>query len=299
MTPTTTYDKAYLESLIQDEICEDANLEYKGANALGRDDSTKNEITKDISSFANAGGGRLIYGIAEHNEKERRHIPQKIEPVDATKISGEWLDQICGLVQPRIAGLRIFSIIVGPKPSDVCYVVEIPMGDTAHQARDRKYYRRRNFIAEPMEDYEIREAMNRKVHPRLDASMSLSEGQAFDGLQMAVRLRNLGNAVAQHFAIRVEIPMVIKGIQVRPSVPDVLLQRQEHNSWWECRFSNLDNSPLFVDDSRIFPIRLDRIDRLSPPPTASTNAIGITAYADSAFPIRVTKDIESVWKMWG
>jgi hypothetical protein len=37
----------------------------------------------------------------------------------------------------------------------------IPPSNTAHQALDKKYYRRFNFAAEPMHDYEIRDVMKR------------------------------------------------------------------------------------------------------------------------------------------
>jgi hypothetical protein len=49
----------------------------------------------------------------------------------------------------------------------VVYVLEIPKGATAHQADDRKYYRRHNFTIEAMYDYEIRDVMERQKVPQI------------------------------------------------------------------------------------------------------------------------------------
>ena len=54
--------------------------------------------------------------------------------------------------------------------SKVVYILAIPPGFTAHQAYDNKYYRRRNFIASPMEHYEVRELLMRESSPKLELS---------------------------------------------------------------------------------------------------------------------------------
>jgi|ERR1022692_755884 predicted HTH transcriptional regulator len=125
--PTTRAD---LQSLIDSRIEENWSLEYKAAGALNRENPRlRDEMTKDISAFANAAGGTLIYGIKEFNEAEKRHLPSVITPINAMEYSREWLDQMVGQIQPRIDGLRINPLHVGPSDSDFCYVVVVPPGD--------------------------------------------------------------------------------------------------------------------------------------------------------------------------
>ena len=167
------YTKAYLERLISDGIEENGQLEYKAAASLARDEAKTVEMSKDISAFANAAGGVLIYGIAEFKEKTQRHLPERLDPVNQNEFSREWMDQKLSLIRPRIDGLKIVPVHVGPAASGYCYVVEVPPGDTAHQARDHRYYRRRNFESSPMEDYEVREVMNRRKHPAISSSFRI------------------------------------------------------------------------------------------------------------------------------
>lgn len=67
---------ADIQSLINNGIGESLNLEYKGAGALKKDDTTKAKITKSISAFANSNGGVLIYGI--HEEEQHGKIIRNI-----------------------------------------------------------------------------------------------------------------------------------------------------------------------------------------------------------------------------
>jgi|SRR5882672_3468403 len=107
--------------------------------------NTWNDITKDVSAFTNSDGGRIIYGMNEYVQQDKQHLPEKIDPIDSRAFAREWLDQIIGQVSPRIDGLKIVPVRVGPQDWDTCYVVDIPKSETANQARDLRYYRRYNF----------------------------------------------------------------------------------------------------------------------------------------------------------
>ena len=76
------FTKDYLSRLVADEVEESSILEYKAPESIGRSDGKKREITKDISALANAAGGILIYGIREHADSSRRHLPEALGPVD-------------------------------------------------------------------------------------------------------------------------------------------------------------------------------------------------------------------------
>jgi len=158
------FDCNYLLQLIANRIEENPELEYKAAGALQRDDKKVMEITKDVSSFANSNGGVLIYGIAEDQNDKR--FPSQIDPIDCKAITKEWLEQIMNSkIRPRIQGLKIHIVALPEDERQVVYILEIPKGDTAHQADDKKYYRRHNFMVEPLYDHEIRDIMNRQKAP--------------------------------------------------------------------------------------------------------------------------------------
>lgn len=152
-----------VKSFIENKIEENLNLDYKASGSLQRNDKKTNEISKDVSAFANSDGGTIIYGIKE--DQINRHLPDSIDPINRKEISKEWLDQIIqSKIRPRIDGIVIHSITVKEGFDQVVYAVEIPKSNTAHQANDKKYYKRFNFNSEPMYDYEIRDILNRSKH---------------------------------------------------------------------------------------------------------------------------------------
>ena len=146
MDPQTEAD---LAQLIKDEIEESLTLDYKAADALGKSDAKKTEITKDVSAMANSAGGILIYGIREHRDPARKHIPEAIDPVNRNDFPKEWLEHIINNIRPRLDGVRIVPINLNTSVSHVVYVVEIPQSDTAHQAFDYRYHKRFNFESVP------------------------------------------------------------------------------------------------------------------------------------------------------
>lgn len=158
------FDIDYLKQLIANGIEENAELEYKSGAALQRDDKKITETTKDVSAFANSNGGVLIYGISE--DRTNRHLPGNIDPVDRKAITKEWLEQILNArIRPRILGIKIHVVTIAD--DQVVYILEIPKGETAHQANDKLYYRRHNFHVESMFDSEIRDVMGRQKAPQI------------------------------------------------------------------------------------------------------------------------------------
>lgn len=158
------FDIDYLNQLIANGIEENAELEYKAAAALQLDDKRITEATKDVSAFANSNGGILIYGIREN--QTAKHLPGSIDPVDRKATSKERLEHILNArIRPRIHNIKIHVVTIADE--QVVYVLEIPKGETAHQADDRKYYRRHNFTVEAMYDAEIRDVMGRQKTPQI------------------------------------------------------------------------------------------------------------------------------------
>ena len=104
------WTEAKLNNFITSGIEESLTLEYKSAEALDRSEYKKKEITKDVSAMANSAGGILIYGIAEFSAENKRHLPEKITPVNRNEFPREWVEQIINAIRPRIDGIVIHSV---------------------------------------------------------------------------------------------------------------------------------------------------------------------------------------------
>ena len=57
-----------INNFISNKIEENLNLDYKASDALQRNDKKTNEISKDVSAFANSDVGLIIYGIKEDED---------------------------------------------------------------------------------------------------------------------------------------------------------------------------------------------------------------------------------------
>lgn len=158
-----------INQYITDKIEESLYLDYKAAGSLINTEGKKNDISKDVSAFANSDGGTIIYGIKEY-KSETKYLPEKIDPIDRSQFTKETLEQIINSrISPRIQGIVITPVTIGEsKNNQVVYVVDIPKGNTAHQASDKKYYRRYNFESIPMEDWEIKDIINRQNKAIID-----------------------------------------------------------------------------------------------------------------------------------
>jgi hypothetical protein len=98
--------KTDIDFLVENKISEIKTLEYKG-KLPGSQDSDKKEFLADISSFANASGGDIIYGVKEAVNKDGKKTgePEAVVPLqgataDETKLQIENL--IRTGIEPRI-----------------------------------------------------------------------------------------------------------------------------------------------------------------------------------------------------
>ena len=199
-----------IQKLVDEREQEGPYLEYKSSAALGN----KNEISKDISAFANAGGGTIIYGIVEDGNN---NFPERIdEGVNPDEKSKEWLEQVINSrIHRQIEGIEIFQISL--ENGNVIYALNIPQSERApHQASSKKFYTRRNFLSESMEEYEIRDVLMREKAPNVILDfyfrrhgariekfpLSLKNPETKHGVEINASLRNDGGGEVNYAVIR-------------------------------------------------------------------------------------------------
>ena len=219
---TKIWDQDRVEQYISQGIEESLNLDYKAADALARD--KKKEIRKDVSAMANSDGGIIIYGLTE--DTSNRHLPGSLDPIDRNTISKEWLEQVISNIRPKIEGVIIHPVTINDSKTDVVYVVKIPRSHTAHQASDKRYYKRFNFQSVPMEDYEIRDVMGRLQHARIELEFAIlihtattsptveaysyinprQKSKKETTSELKVKMVNTGKVYAQYVVAHIEMP---------------------------------------------------------------------------------------------
>lgn len=106
LKPFESISKSEIEALIDNKVREGRTIEYKKEIPTNSDEN-KREFLADVSSFANASGGDLIFGISEENGL----------PKSANGLSGNIDAEMLRLesiirdgLDPRIQGIRIRPI---------------------------------------------------------------------------------------------------------------------------------------------------------------------------------------------
>ncbi|QIY83001.1 ATP-binding protein [Chryseobacterium sp. NEB161] len=241
-----------IESLINSGIEENIRLDYKAANSLGKSDGKKSEISKDVSAFANSAGGTIIYGVSEFNEPTKKHLPEKVNAVDRLEFSKEWLEQIINSnITPKINGVEIYPITIGnDSDNKVVYVVEIPQSNTAHQAKDKRYYKRYNFESVAMEDYEIKDIINRTNTTDIEIEFLNFHGKEWfkkyaesDDVNIKTEIwaYNRGNKIAQNLQVFISGTKESSYFIIEPNV--------ENHKDYQLLFSNEEERKLTINDN--------------------------------------------------
>lgn len=124
---TDSLTETDLVSLIENTVREGRNIEYK-EDLPGNSDDDRREFLADISSFANAAGGNLVYGIKEKRDAKGVSTgePDEIKPLKVN-IDSETLrlhEMAQSSIDPRIPGLRIKAVLINARGH--VFVVSVP-----------------------------------------------------------------------------------------------------------------------------------------------------------------------------
>ena len=101
-----------IQSLIDNGVLESRTIEYKSI-LPDKNEKSKHEFLADVTAFANAGGGDIIYGIAEEKYDDKSKYggkPIKAIGLDVTnpdKEKARLQDMMSNCVAPRIPGVQM------------------------------------------------------------------------------------------------------------------------------------------------------------------------------------------------
>ena len=226
---------AELIRMFGEQTPEDLHLDYKDKSSLlppgrgggGIDKQRRaDDISKDVSSFLNSDGGVLVYGVPETNDPNitgGAPIPGGADVgFHREEIDKETIENlITSNIQPR-PGPDVFRVIEVPYDGRVVYVVEATVGiGDVWQAKDKRYYKRFNYKAEPMEHYEINLVRNRNVGPDLKLVFAFNDRWEMSlpysdigspPVPIQIGIHNAANSVAESALI--ELFVVPKGQQL-------------------------------------------------------------------------------------
>jgi hypothetical protein len=200
---------------------ENDTFERKGSELLDltlarvREDAVRDELAKQLSAFANMGGGQIIYGLTNAGTVDNGGIARSVKGRQSTK---EWLeDVIPTLTDFEIVGFNVYEIPPNATGSSLAadksiYVVDVPDSERApHQSkRDLKYYVRLGSKSLPAPHRLIEDIRNRARHPQLEvhdlhiiSAAPGTRGQAVQGVVSEFLLNmNLGFGVRNTGKVR-------------------------------------------------------------------------------------------------
>ena len=103
--------QADLERLMAGKAQEGPHLDYKRELPAAWDDKAKHRLMADVTAFANAGGGDIVYGMDENEDAEAAAIvPQVLASVDEEVRRLQ--DFMLHLAEPRLPGTQVQAVPV-------------------------------------------------------------------------------------------------------------------------------------------------------------------------------------------
>lgn len=112
--PFDEITKDDIEALIENEVAEGKTLDYK-QQLHGNSDADRKEFLYDVSSFANASGGDIIYGIVEKRDEAGKNTgtPEHVRglpDVNIDEATRRLESSIQDGISPRIPGVQIKAV---------------------------------------------------------------------------------------------------------------------------------------------------------------------------------------------
>jgi hypothetical protein len=151
-----------------------------------------------------------------------------------------------------------------------------------------------------MEDYEVRDVMNRRKRPRVRASIFASRNTGGEGC-ILVRLENIGTVLAKGYMVDLEVPIDLGG-HIKIEQPAFLNDRDGKHFYAFRLGPTALRLPLFPDSQvtlrRNFKTGLTVRSTLDGLKLSSTEAAAVSVYVDEMPPIRASVPAGELIREW-
>lgn len=146
-----------LEALVANGVAEGRTLEFK-RDLPGTAERSRQEFLADVTSFANAQGGDILYGVGETKGIASEIGCLSVEDADRELL--RWEDILLAGVEPRLPGIKLRWIDCGTKRGVM--LVRVPPSPIApHRVilgRINRFYGRKSNGKYEMDTHELRDA---------------------------------------------------------------------------------------------------------------------------------------------
>lgn len=178
-----------LQALVDNQVSENKTIDYK-ESLPGNSDSEKKELLADVSSFSNAAGGYLIFGMRENNgiASEVCGLGNINADIEIRRLENIIRDGI----KPRIPGVSLWAILL--RTSGAAIIIRIPKSwASPHMVtfrNDSKFYSRNSAGKYQLDVSELRAAF-------LLSETTMERIRNF-------RIERLGKIIAEETPVRLE-----------------------------------------------------------------------------------------------
>ena len=194
---------------------EDDRWEYKAASLLEPRNRSefKKELGKQVSAFANSGGGNLVFGIGEP-----RVLQACLERVGRQPMQDYLATMVEQSVEHPIRCFQIFRIPFMDSRNGSIFLIHIEDSPAApHQAKDeRQYYYRISGHSKPAPHFQLELLRNRQVKCIVDAEIDCFQW-SMPWLQL--KERKLAAQISITVTNRAQFVAKPVGLSVRTDVP--------------------------------------------------------------------------------
>lgn len=106
LTETT---QRHLDQIVADQACEGPHLDFKRELPPAWNEAAKHELLADVTAFANAGGGDLLFGVEEDGAGQAQAlVPLTIANPDQEVRRIQ--DIILSLAEPKLPGVQVHAV---------------------------------------------------------------------------------------------------------------------------------------------------------------------------------------------
>lgn len=255
MKPANEWDEEYIYALPMGEF---DWLEVKGRRGIDltlsniKESDALEVLSKEISAFANTGGGLLLYGMKDPRKVGKWEVDDGgIEMSSPKGDLKEWLeDVIPHQVDFSLTNFNVYAIQASKRDSEIqagraLYLIEIQDSLQApHQAKDKKYYVRVAGKSVPIGHRLVADIMGRRQNPYLEIDFWIEENterptksQGHTGVNTSyslwIRAQNTGRVYANYVNCFIDIPWVLLNNDQLKYIQDQIRGKEYYTEYFD------------------------------------------------------------------